>query len=350
VEVPLGTFALLGAMQFSVIIPTLGRSQLLLETLASIAMCDPVPDEVVVVDGNPDRSAEELVRELDEQNEGLRFLHVSSLRGASVQRNRGMERASGDVVVFIDDDAVVAPDLFARLADAFSDPHLVGATGRIVQKRYRAFGNQQSSVRRLFNAGGRQGTMTRYGYPRHVQDLDSGHDVEFMQGCLMSARREDALAVGFDQALGGERGAALLEDEDFSYRLSRRGRVCYFPDAVVHHKAAGFRARDMRYYSRLIVVDRAYLLRKNFRVTPLVALQFGLLIAVLLAHRVVNREWRGALGVADGALAAIAELRSPPPGRQLAAAGPALEPALAPGARSYGGRGDVGKALSSRSQ
>jgi GT2 family glycosyltransferase len=286
-------------MRFSVVIPTLGRSSLG-ETLKSLAACDPPPFEVVVVDGDPGHAGEAVVGELSGRAESPRFRYEASPRGASVQRNRGLVVAAGEVVLFMDDDAVADARLFAALEQAYRDPGVIGATGRIVQEQYRSFGNQQSRLRRLLTIGGREGTMTRYGYPRHLQDLDRPHDVEFMQGCLMSARREVATEIGFDTAMGGPTGAALLEDEDFSYRLSRRGRVRYLPDAIVEHRASGFRARDASAYSKLIVLDRAYLFRKNFRRTPLARLQFALLVAVFFGHRLVNREWAGVQGLAKG--------------------------------------------------
>lgn len=326
-------------MRFSVVIPTLGRdAPMLADALASAAACEPPPDEVLVVDGSDDAAARPVVERFAASPEALEptpsadatavdatdreparsagaepaahgagapvFVHRSSPRGASVQRNVGLDAASGDVVVFTDDDAVLDPGLIGVLRDVYSEPTVVGATGRVVQDAYRSFGNQRSGVRRLLTGGGRDGSMTSYGYPRHVQDEDHYHDVEFMQGCLMSVRRDVARDVGFDCSLGGPRGVALLEDEDFSYRLSRRGRVGYFPEAVVHHRAAGFRARDPRFYSRLIVLDRAYLLAKNFAPTPLTLVKFVLLVAVFFAHRIVNREWRGVVGLAEGLLEA----------------------------------------------
>ncbi len=38
--------------------------------------------------------------------------------------------------------------------------------------------------------------------------------------------------------------------------------------------------------------------------TPLARLQFALLVLLLIAHRLVNREWMGALGLVEGALQA----------------------------------------------
>jgi len=118
-----------------------------------------------------------------------------------------------------------------------------------------------------------------------------------MPGCFMTARRELAAQVRFDENLGAY---ALAEDEDFSYRLSQRGRLLYLHDVVVVHDKMGFRSYDSRALGRLVVKNRAYLFRKNFPQTPLARLQFWLLLVKLVGHRALNREWSGALGVLEG--------------------------------------------------
>jgi GT2 family glycosyltransferase len=128
-----------------------------------------------------------------------------------------------------------------------------------------------------------------------------------MLGSFMSARLDAARGVRFDERLDeGLDGYALMDDEDFSYRLSRAGRIRYLPAAsVVHHgmgvAARGARARE---FNRAVVATRAYLFRKNFRRTPLARLQFGLLVAVLAVHRTVNGEWDGVRGLVDGSVEA----------------------------------------------
>jgi hypothetical protein len=72
-------------------------------------------------------------------------------------------------------------------------------------------------------------------------------------------------------------------------------------DIVVEHRKLGFGSADERRFGRLVVINRAYLFRKNFEQTPLARAQFGLLVAMLVGHRVVNREWRGARGLLEGA-------------------------------------------------
>ena len=53
-----------------------------------------------------------------------------------------------------------------------------------------------------------------------------------------------------------------------------------------------------------MVVNRAYLFRKNFRRTPLARAQFAMLVGVLVVHRAVNGEWSGARGLIEGSVEA----------------------------------------------
>jgi GT2 family glycosyltransferase len=286
------------ALRFSVVIPTLGRPDVLRATLATIARLDPPPAELIVVDGDPAGSAEAVAAAA-----GARYARART--GLTAQRNHGLELATGDVVVFFDDDVEAEPGVLGELERAYRDPEVVGATGRAIEPDLRRVGNTRSRLRALLPGGGREGGFTRYGYPRRLQDDSRERDVEYMLGCFMSARRDVAAEVGFDERLTGY---ALTEDEDFSYRLSRRGRVRYVPDAtIVHHNVDSgrkvSRAR-MREFNRSVVVNRAYVFRKNFRRTPLARVQFALLVAVLAAHRVLNGEWAGVAGLAEGSVEA----------------------------------------------
>ena len=282
------------ALRFSVVIATKGRPDDLRATLESLSAADPAPHEVIVVDGDEDRSAEAVTAEAG----GAAYVH--SQAGLTLQRNLGVEQASGDVVVFLDDDVEVEPALFAVLDRAYRDDSVVGATGKVVEAAPRRVGNKRSRARRLL-FGGEEGTMTRFGYPRRLQDIDTERDVEFMQGCLMTVRTEPAARLRFDERLTGY---ALAEDEDFSYRLSRTGRVRYLPDAVVHHKNTGMKSSAVRGFNRDVVVNRAYLFRKNFAATPLARAQFAGLVLVLVAHRALNREWSGVRGLLEGSVEA----------------------------------------------
>jgi GT2 family glycosyltransferase len=287
-------------MRFSVVIPTMRREAILEATLASLEACQPAPDEVIVVDSDDEGSSQPVVTAFD-QSVSTEVHYVRTTPSLTRQRNIGIDDSSGDVILFLDDDVSMNPDLFARLEEAFRDPEVVGVTGRLIEPHSARRGGPTSALRRLLPGGGREGTFTRYGYPRYIRTVEAPHEVEFMPGCFMSARRDLAAQVRFDEHMGGY---ALAEDEDFSYRLSRLGRIRYVPEIVVRHRKLGFGSQNARRFGRLVVVNRAYLFRKNFRRTPLARLQFGLLVAMLVGHRLVNREWSGARGVLEGSVQA----------------------------------------------
>lgn len=289
-------------VRFSVVIPTLRRAALLRMTLEGLLACDPRPAEVIVIDADPEQSAQEIVDDLTRRDGSWRLRYLTSPPGLAQQRNLGIDEATGDVIVFLDDDVQIPPDLLERLGVAYADEAVLGATGRIVEPEDPRIGNPGSALRRWLPGGGREGQFTRYGYPRYLRTLDQPQDVEYMLGCFMSARRAAAQQVRFDDGLGQY---ALAEDEDFSYRLSRLGRIRYVPEVVVHHRKVGYLSHDSRDFGRLVVTNRAYLFRKNFPQTALARAQFALLVAALVAHRLVNRRWRGAQGVIEGALAVI---------------------------------------------
>ena len=288
-------------MRVSVVIATLRRQESLAATLADLARCDPQPHEIVVVDGDPAESA----RPVSARYELLPVRYLPAAPGLTRQRNVGAAAVTGDVVLFIDDDVSLETDTFRALAQAYLDPSVVGATARVVGERSRIV-RRKSRIRRYLPGGGRQGAFTRYGYPRYVLDVDHELDVEHMPGCFMSARRELVLELGFDENL---EGYALAEDEDFSCRLAGRGRIRYLPELVVQHKLAPLSNPSMRALSRTLVINRAYLFRKNFAGTPLARTQFAMLVGVFAVHRLAARDFAGARGIVEGAAGALGARR-----------------------------------------
>jgi GT2 family glycosyltransferase len=287
-------------VRFSVVIATLGRGSSLAAALESLGACEPKPAEVIVVDGAADEAVRELVEQLEPAT-GIAGRYLTSEPGSTVQRNVGLCAVTGDVVVFADDDIVFGVNVFAALGRAYRDSGVVGATVEVEEPAAHRFGGRDSRLRRWLFGGAAAGTFTRYGYPRYLPPGAPEQDVEVMAGCLMSARVKQALEVGFDETLPGY---ALAEDEDFSRRLSRLGRIRYLPDArIVHHKR-GFGSRDRRAFNRKVARNRTYLFRKNFPQTRLARLQFRLFLLLLLGHRLLNRDWAGARGLLEGVRAA----------------------------------------------
>jgi len=278
----------------SVVICTLGRPDLVSSALGALDACTPGPLEVLVVDGDAQRSAQPVV---EPPGGATRARYVSCAPGLTHQRNVALAEVRGDVVLFLDDDARPEPDVILGLQRAYDDPTVVGVTGTVLEPQSHRLGHQTSRLRRLLFRSGDEGTFTSYGYPRRLTDLDTPRDVEFMPGCFMSARTPSAREVGFDEHL---KGYALAEDEDFSYRLSRLGRIRFVPTLVVHHDNAGFAGSATREFTRRVVLNRSYLFHKNFRPRLSSRLRFAGMVGLLGMHRLMNGNVRGALGVIDG--------------------------------------------------
>lgn len=282
--------------------------------MAALRLAQPPAAEIIVVDGGDDDAAAEVVRRSAETMP-CPVRHHRTSRGLTVQRNAGLRLACGDVVLFLDDDTRPEPDVVGILGAAYADPRVVGAAARVVEPPSNRVVGKTSPLRRLLPGGGREGTFTRFGYPRRLVDETVARDVEFMPGCCMSARLTPARSVGFDEALPGY---GLAEDEDFSYRLSRLGRLRYLPDAVVHHDNSGFGGRDRRGFGRQVVRHRRYLFAKNFPQSRLARWQFRWFLLGLLGHRLVNGDLAGARGVVDEAVRP-SPLRASPPADPLPA-------------------------------
>jgi O-antigen biosynthesis protein len=108
----------------SVIIPayTMSRWNDLLESVASAqAQTVPALETVVVIDHNP----ELLARAISELPYVIAVPNVGA-RGVSGARNSGVMASRGEVVAFLDDDAVAAPDWLATLLRYFQGPEVIG--------------------------------------------------------------------------------------------------------------------------------------------------------------------------------------------------------------------------------
>jgi glycosyltransferase involved in cell wall biosynthesis len=101
---------------YSVVIPAFNAERTLGAVLSSLAEQDPAPLEVIVVDdGSTDATAKIA------ESHGARVVPGSGAGYAGGARNRGWEAATGDVVVFLDSDAIPAPDWGAGLARALAE-------------------------------------------------------------------------------------------------------------------------------------------------------------------------------------------------------------------------------------
>jgi GT2 family glycosyltransferase len=212
-------------MPASIVIPTRARLPYLEVALASIAPAAAAQGaEVVVVD---DAGASPQTRSLCEHY-GARYEPHPRALGLNVARNTGVERTSGELVVFVDDDVEAAEGwLAALLAAARENPGVAVFTGPI---RARLEGPAPRSC-------GREAP------PITTLDLGAADaDARFAWGANMAIRRDALARVGpFDPSL--EDGGDEQEWQERLRVLEPGARVLYVAGAAVDHRRAGDDAR-----------------------------------------------------------------------------------------------------------
>lgn len=150
--------------QISVIVMTVGRPVPLRRCLSSLVTQTLPPEvfEVVIIDGS-EPPVTEVVAEFSGR---LRIEHVVGPNlGVAGNRNRGVARAHGRIVVFLDDDCVACPEWLMRLVQALeANPgSLIGgsvenpgpenayaAAGQAITEAVDAFFNPRGQVPRFF--------------------------------------------------------------------------------------------------------------------------------------------------------------------------------------------------------
>jgi GT2 family glycosyltransferase len=117
------------ALRFSVVICayTEDRWSDLVAAVESVGSQSAPPGEIIVVIDHNQRLYERAQATLD----GAVVLENHGVRGLSDARNTGLAAAAGDVVAFLDDDAVAEPDWLTRLAEEY-DENTAGVGGAIL--------------------------------------------------------------------------------------------------------------------------------------------------------------------------------------------------------------------------
>ena len=279
-------------MNISVIICTYTeeRWNILASAITSVQQQSTPPYEIIVVsDNNP-----ALAARLRAQFTAITVAENSGMRGISPARNAGIALASGDIVAFIDDDAIAEKDWLSHLARCYEDLRVLGVGGNVLPewtgKRPQWFPEEFDWV---------VGCSYR-GLPRKVSPVRN------FIGCNMSFRSEIfSIVGGFQDDLG--RVAASpggCEETDLCIRIGNHwpeGILLYEPQAVVRQVVPANR-ENLRYF-----LSRCFLEgRSKAHLTRLVGSRVGLSsertytlrtlpsgMALGLYDTVTRRNWYG---------------------------------------------------------
>jgi glycosyltransferase involved in cell wall biosynthesis len=195
----------------SVIIPAFnaaGTLEACLQALHTQTVDAGTYEVIVVDDGSADETAEIATRQ---RATVLRQDHA----GAAAARNRGAERARGEILLFTDADCEPLPDWIEQMLAPFADPEVSGAKG-IYRTR------QCSPVARFAQAE----------YEEKYDRLAQEGQIDFVDTYAAAYRRDVFLLYG-----GFDPEFLIDEDQEFSFRLAGAGhKLVFAPKAAVYHR------------------------------------------------------------------------------------------------------------------
>ncbi len=221
-------------MKVSVIICTYNRAELLRQSVCSLIEQDfPAKDyEIVVVDNNSTDSTRSVVEELA-SSARVKIKYVfEPEQGLSIARNAGIGAASGEIIIFTDDDVEAERQVVREYAEAFKEPGVYSAGGPL----------------RAVWPSERPGWLTdellsSIAVSEFKRARANGNEFKEENDCPwganMAFRREVFEEFGgFPEDLG-RKGNLLLSNEELllSRRIKENGwRIIFVPEAVIHHK------------------------------------------------------------------------------------------------------------------
>lgn len=212
----------------SIIINTLNRRNSLERTLESLQYLRYPSFEVVCVNGPSNDGTDELLEQWHDK------IKIAECPEANLSRSRniGIQHSAGDIVCFIDDDAIPEPGWLSAIAAAYEDPRVAAAGGYIRDHTGVAYQAKHLVCDRYANS---------FAYSPEAHSATPHLFYTALTGTNCSFRRDALTAIGgFDEVY-----AYFLDETDVLLRLLDAGHslVCV-EGAEVHHKYAPSNMRD----------------------------------------------------------------------------------------------------------
>jgi GT2 family glycosyltransferase len=196
----------------SVVIPVLNGARWLASQLGALRLDSTQPFETIIADNGSTDDSIAVARSFDRQMTII-VLDASERRGQSFARNLGAKAATGDLLLFLDQDDEIGPGYVSAMASALHRAELVAA---------------RMDDHKLND-----------GWRRHARTLPQtsglpSDPVPWAYGCTLGVRRNTFERLG---GFAEDLGALASEDVDFCWRAYANGVVLTFvEDAILHYR------------------------------------------------------------------------------------------------------------------
>jgi GT2 family glycosyltransferase len=251
----------------SVIVPTIGRPESLEALLESLRTQTRRPDQVLVADASDNDRVMRLVAEARWRAAGLAIEHLRVTPPNAVgQREAAIARATGEVLLLLDDDVVLERDCVRSLEGALDQsPQAAAAVADMNNETWpdatpawRWYLTTLLGMRNGEWHGRVVGPLLRFGYPPHPSEM---LPMEWFSTSNTMVRRSAFDAAGGFSTFFLHR-STMNEDVDLSIKIARHGAIVVCPQARLahHHHPSGrvsvFAAAEDDLYNRYLILRR----------------------------------------------------------------------------------------------
>lgn len=278
-------------VRLSVVVPSVGRVDLLARCLASVTRFLPARAEIVVVD---DASAGGMVSATASRFPGVRVVRSNRRGGFCVAANAGIAASSGRIVELLNDDTEVTAGWADAALAAFADPAVGAIAPLVLQLDPARYAGRPPVIDSAGDEYDRGGFAVKRGHGRPVPEAGPLVTPGPVWGASASAAFYRRAALNQVGAFPADFGA-YFEDVDLAHRLNRGGWRClYAPAAVVWHRvSASYGKRPSRRVLEMQSRNEERVFWRNTRGRELVrALPRHLMV---LAGKMARRQAEGTL-------------------------------------------------------
>ncbi len=216
----------------SVVICTYNRDKFLPKALESLAKqsANPKDFEIIIVNNNSTDSTETIIQTFIKNHPELNIHYtIETNQGLSFARNKGIETAKGEIISFMDDDAIARNDFVNQLQHHFQEyPDYSAMGGKVIP----IYGNNE--LEPVWMSKYIQGIVSKVDYGEKTKPFPK----KYPAGCNMAFKKEVFTKIGKFNTDLVYRG----DDKYIFYQLKEYGlKVLYAPEIFVNHYIDSYR-------------------------------------------------------------------------------------------------------------
>ena len=201
----------------SAIVPTYNRDFVLENTIVSLLEQTHPLFEIIIVDDNSTDKTKELVKKYQKSHKQIKYIKNEKNLNPAGSRNKGLEVAKGEIILFTDSDCFVPKDWLKKMVGEYNNKEVIGVGGYLEPAK----NNWVANLERLQNK-----YLLKIGKERveGKQECPTGYTSS------MTYKTEVLKRVkGFNQDL------ISGEEIDLKKRICQgEGKIVFLPEPVIH--------------------------------------------------------------------------------------------------------------------